>query len=101
MAASSTQRGNGPANLITYDGRGSLIFNDPSANADGRYLSGTLVNSSTRDFTIFWLGHYQDNAPFASSGTYAYNVGLNSISHQRDDGNEAVSYTHLPLPTKA
>ena len=88
MAASSTQRGNGPANLITYDGRGSLIFNDPSANADGRYLSGTLVNSSTRDFTIFWLGHYQDNAPFASSGTYAYNVGLNSISHQRDDGNE-------------
>ena len=88
MAASSTQRGNGAANLITYDGSGRLIFNDPSVAADGRYLSGTLTNAGTSDFTIFWLGHYQDNAPFATSGTYAYNVGLNNISHQRDDGNE-------------
>lgn len=88
MAASSTQRGNGAANLITYDGSGRLIFNDPSVAADGRYLSGTLINAGTSDFTIFWLGHYQDNSPFATSGTYAYNVGLNNISHQRDDGNE-------------
>jgi len=88
MAASSTQRGNGAANLITYDGSGRLIFNDPSVAADGRYLSGTLTNAGTSNFTIFWLGHYQDNSPFATSGTYAYNVGLNNISHQRDDGNE-------------
>lgn len=88
MAASSTQRGNGAANLITYDGSGRLIFNDPSVAADGRYLSGTLINAGTSDLTIFWLGHYQDNSPFATSGTYAYNVGLNNISHQRDDGNE-------------
>ena len=87
MAASSTQRGNGAANLITYDGSGRLIFNDSSASSDGRYLSGNLANAGTSDFTIFWLGHYQDNAPFATSGTYAYNVGLNNISHQRDDVN--------------
>lgn len=86
MAASSMQRGNGATNLITYDGNGRLIFNDPSAAADGRYLSGTLTNAGTSDFTIFWLGHYKANAPFATSGTYAYNVGLNNISHQRDDG---------------
>ncbi|MBT7983004.1 MAG: hypothetical protein HN584_10575, partial [Akkermansiaceae bacterium] len=88
IAASSIQRGNGAANLITYDRSGRLIFNDPNAAADGRYLSGTLANAGTSDFTIFWLGHYQDNAPFATSGTYAYNVGLNNISHQRDDGDE-------------
>ncbi|NCG28558.1 MAG: hypothetical protein GWP42_13565 [Verrucomicrobiales bacterium] len=87
MATSSTQRGNGAANLITYDGSGRLIFNDSSASSDGRYLSGNLANAGTSDFTIFWLGHYQDNAPFATSGTYAYNVGLNNISHQRDDVN--------------
>ena len=86
MVAPSTQRGSGAADLITYDGSDRLIFDDPSAGADGRYLSGTLANAGTSDFTIFWLGHYQDGAPFATSGTYAYNVGLNDISHQRDDG---------------
>ena len=87
MTTSSTQRGSGAADLITYDGSGRLIFDDTSTAADGRYLSGSLANTATGDFSIFWLGHYQDSAPFASSGTYAYNVGLNSISHQRDDGN--------------
>ena len=86
MVAPSTQRGSGAADLITYDGSDRLIFDDPSAGADGRYLSGNLANAGTSDFTIFWLGHYQDGAPFATSGTYAYNVGLNNISHQRDDG---------------
>ena len=87
MVASSTQRGSGAADLITYDGSDRLIFDDTSTAADGRYLSGSLANSGTSDFTIFWLGHYKDGAPFATSGTYAYNVGLNNISHQRDDGN--------------
>ncbi len=86
MVASSTQRGSGAADLITYDGSDRLIFDDVSTNSDGRYLAGNLVNAGTSDFTIFWLGHYQDGAPFATSGTYAYNVGLNNISHQRDDG---------------
>ena len=87
MTALSTQRGNGAADFITYDGSSRLIFDDTSTAADGRYLSGILANSGTSDFTIFWLGHYKDGAPFATSGTYAYNVGLNNISHQRDDGN--------------
>ncbi|MFP6903803.1 MAG: hypothetical protein VCG02_01205, partial [Verrucomicrobiota bacterium] len=87
MVASSTQRGSGAAELITYDGSARLIFDDPSPVADGRFLSGSLANAGTNDFTIFWLGHYQDGAPLATSGTYAYNVGLNDISHQRDDGN--------------
>ncbi len=86
MVASSMQRGSGAADLITYDGSDSLIFDDVSTNSDGRYLAGNLANAGTSDFTIFWLGHYQDGAPFATSGTYAYNVGLNNISHQRDDG---------------
>ena len=87
MVASSTQRGSGAADLIAYDGSARLIFDDPSPVADGRFLSGSLANAGTNDFTIFWLGHYQDGAPLATSGTYAYNVGLNDISHQRDDGN--------------
>ena len=87
MTALSTQRGNGAADFITYDGSSRLIFDDTSTAADGRYLSGILANSGTSDFTIFWLGHYKDGAPFATSGTYAYNVGLSDISHQRDDGN--------------
>jgi len=87
ITAFSTQRGNGAADLITYDGNGRLIFDDTSTAADGRYLSGTLANAGTSNFSIFWLGHYQDGAPFAASGTYAYNVGLNNISHQRDDAN--------------
>ncbi len=86
MVTSSTQRGSGTAELITYDGSDRLIFDDTSVAADGRFLSGSLANAGSPDFTIFWLGHYQDGAPFASSGTYAYNVGLNDISHQRDDG---------------
>ena len=86
MTTSSTQRGNGGADLITYDGSGRLIFDDTSVAADGRYLSGSLANAGTSNFTIFWLGHYKDGAPFATSGTYAFNVGLNNISHQRDDG---------------
>ncbi|MFP6873462.1 MAG: hypothetical protein VCA55_08115, partial [Verrucomicrobiales bacterium] len=56
MVVSSTQRGNGAANLITYDGSDRLIFNDTSVAADGRYLSGILANAGTSDFTIFWLG---------------------------------------------
>ena len=86
MVALSTQRGSGAADLITYDGSDRLIFDDVSTGADGRFLSGNLANAGTSNFTIFWLGHYQDGAPFATSGTYAYNVGLNDVSHQRDDG---------------
>ncbi|MCP4850002.1 MAG: hypothetical protein GY899_18840 [Verrucomicrobiaceae bacterium] len=86
MTVLSTQRGNGAADLITYDGSDRLIFDDTSVAADGRFLSGNLANSGTSNFTIFWLGNYKDGAPFATSGTYAYNVGLNNISHQRDDG---------------
>ena len=87
MSVLSTQRGDGAADLITYDGSDRLIFDDTGTAADGRYLSGSLANAGTSDFTIFWLGHYQASSPFAASGTYAYNIGLNNISHQRDDGN--------------
>jgi hypothetical protein len=85
MAVASTQRGAGAADLITYDGSGSLIFDDPIDGDDGRYLLGSLVNTATSDFTVIWLGHYKDGAPFATSGAYAYNIGPNDISHQRDD----------------
>ena len=85
MIVSSTQKGNGAQELITYDS-GKLIFDDTAVGADGRYLAGKLNNAETKDFTVFWLGHYKSDAPFATSGTYAYNIGLSNTSHQRDDG---------------
>ena len=86
MIINSTQRGAGAADLITYDGNSTLSFDDTSVGADGRYLNGTLTNSQTTEMTVFWLGHYEAGAPFDTSGTYAYNIGLSDISHQRDDG---------------
>jgi len=86
MIVHSTQRGNGGQELITYDGSGKLIFDDTSVGADGRYLEGTLSNSESEDFTVFWVGNYSADAPFATSGTYVYNIGPSNTSHQRDDG---------------
>ena len=86
MIVQSAQKGNGGSDLISYDGTGKLFFDDTSVAADGRYLTGKLNNTETKEFTIFWLGHYKADAPFATSGTYAYNIGLSNTSHQRDDG---------------
>ena len=86
MIVQSAQKGNGGSDLISYDGTGKLFFDDTSVAADGRYLTGKLSNTETKEFTIFWLGHYKADVPFATSGTYAYNIGLSNTSHQRDDG---------------
>ncbi len=86
MIVLSTQRGNAGQELITYDGSGKLTFDDTSVGADGRYLEGTLSNSESEDFTVFWVGHYKADAPYATSGTYVYNIGPSNTSHQRDDG---------------
>ena len=86
MIVQSAQKGNGGAELISYDGVGKLSFDDTSVGADGRYLTGKLSNAETKEFTVFWLGHYKADAPFATSGAYAYNIGLSNTSHQRDDG---------------
>jgi len=85
MTVTSTQRGNGNASLITYDGAGSLNFDDSVLSPDGRYLSGALANNGSTDFTVFWLGHYRSGAPFEDSGTYSFNIGSGSLAHQRDD----------------
>ena len=86
MEVTSVQRGGGAASLISYDGSGRLSFDDTAVGADGRYLAGALSNTATVNFTVIWLGNYDAGAPFATSGTYAYNIGANDISHQRDDG---------------
>jgi hypothetical protein len=86
MIIVSTQRGGGAPELITYDGSGKLTFDDTDVGADGRYLEGTLSNAESKEFTVFWVGNYSADAPFATSGTYVYNIGINSTSHQRDDG---------------
>ena len=86
MIVLSTQRGNAGQELITYDGSGKLTFDDTNVGADGRYLEGTLSNSESEEFTVFWVGNYSADAPFATSGTYVYNIGPNNTSHQRDDG---------------
>jgi uncharacterized protein YjbI with pentapeptide repeats/predicted aspartyl protease len=84
MAVTNTEHGTAEASHISYDGSSTLTFTDPGA--DGRYLAGTLSNAQSTDFTVFWLGHYEADAPSATSGNYAYNIGANDISHQRDDG---------------
>ena len=86
MIVRSTQRGAGAAELITYDGSGKLTFDDTDVGADGRYLEGALSNAESKELTVFWVGNYSAEAPFATSGTYVYNIGINSTSHQRDDG---------------
>ncbi len=88
MTVQSAQTGNGAKELISYDLSGRLIFDDKSVTTDGRYLAGTLSNTESEDFSVLWLVHYNANAPFASTGTYAYNIGINNTSHQRDDGAE-------------
>ena len=101
MIVHTTQRGDGGQELITYDGSGKLIFDDTSVGADGRYLEGILSNSESEDFTVFWVGHYKAEAPFATSGTYVYNIGPNNTSHQRDDGKGGFvvgSTTEQPTP---
>lgn len=85
MTIDSTPRGSGAADLITYDGSGTLSFDDTSDSSEGRFLSGALSNSNSTDFTVFWRGHYNAGAPFENSGTYAFNIGLNDLAHQRDN----------------
>ena len=84
MEVTNTQHGTVDASHISYDGSGTLTFTDPGSG--GRYLAGTLSNSASTDFTVFWRGHYEADAPSATSGNYAYNIGPSNISHQRDDG---------------
>ena len=86
MIVTSTQRGGGAPELITYDGSGKLTFDDTDVGADGRYLEGALSNAESKELTVFWVGNYSADAPFATSGAYVYNIGINSTSHQRDDG---------------
>ena len=86
MVVTSTQKGGGAPELITYDGSGKLTFDDTDVSADGRYLEGALSNAESKELTVFWVGNYSADAPFATSGTYVYNIGINSTSHQRDDG---------------
>ena len=62
------------------------MFDDTAEGDDGRYLEGTLSNDGSTAFTVIWRGQYSADAPFATSGTYAYNIGPNATSHQRDDG---------------
>ena len=86
MIVRSTQRGDGAPELIKYGRPGKLIFDDTSVGADGRYLEGTLSNAESKELTVFWVGNYSADAPFATSGAYVYNIGINNTSHQRDDG---------------
>ena len=89
MKLQSTARGQGKPDWISYDSANqSILFDDSEVGADGRYLSGSLSHEATTSMTVFWLGHYAEEAPFASSGTYAYNIGPNHTSHQRDDSGE-------------
>jgi hypothetical protein len=80
----TTNTGTGASSLLTYDGSQTISFGD--ATGVTRRLNGTLSNSASASFTVFWKGFYDASAPFATSGTYAYNIGLSDISHQRDDG---------------
>ncbi|HWL08971.1 MAG TPA: hypothetical protein VNQ76_11220, partial [Planctomicrobium sp.] len=68
---------------ITYDSStATLKFDD--RNGGTRSLVGTLGNTAGSAFTVFWKGCYDPSAPYASSGTYVYNIGPNKIAHKRD-----------------
>ncbi|HJM64148.1 MAG: PEP-CTERM sorting domain-containing protein [Roseibacillus sp.] len=84
MVVTNTGHGTAADSHISYDGSSTLTFTDPGSG--GRYLAGALSNAQSTDFTVLWRGHYEADAPFATSGNYAYNIGSNDISHQRDDG---------------
>ena len=86
MKLESMQRGGGASDLISYHPEGRLLFDDTAEGDDGRYLEGTLSNDGSTSFTVIWRGQYSADAPFATSGTNAYNIGPNATSHQRDDG---------------
>jgi hypothetical protein len=79
-----TNTGTGASSLLTYDGFGTISFGDGPGST--RRLNGALANAASASVTVFWRGFYDPSAAFATSGTYAYNIGPNDISHQRDDG---------------
>jgi hypothetical protein len=86
MTVLSKQHGDTNLDLIKYDGEGGLSFSDTPFGPDRMYLEGNLGNQATSECTIFWLGYYSAQAPFETQGTYAYNIGPDDTSHQRDDG---------------
>lgn len=86
MKVSTIRHGSDTLDLIKYDGKGKLEFNDTNLSADRMYLEGILRNDETQECTIIWLGNYSAGAPFDTRGTYAYNIGPDDTSHQRDDG---------------
>ena len=86
MALTAMSRtGGGDPSLIAWDGSGTLGFDDPAASSQGRFLRGTLTNAGGSEMTVIWFGHYDDGHPAENSGAYAFNIGLNQLSHQRDD----------------
>lgn len=94
MTVISRKHGGASSDLIEYDGEGGLAFNDTPFGPDRIYLEGNLVNQATSECSIFWLGYYSAQAPFEAQGTYAYNIGPDDTSHQRDDGKGAYVVEH-------
>ncbi|MEZ5301433.1 MAG: choice-of-anchor Q domain-containing protein [Verrucomicrobiales bacterium] len=82
-AMAVTNMGTGAPGLITYDGSGTLNFDDQGSNE--RFLRGQLTNAAGSEMTVVWFGHYDAGNPAENSGAYAFNIGLNQISHQRDN----------------
>ncbi len=78
-----TNMGTGNPGLITYDGIGTLNFDDDGRNE--RFLRGLLSNAGGSEMTVVWYGHYDSGNPSENSGAYAFNIGLNDLSHQRDN----------------
>ena len=78
-----TNMGTGDPGLITYDGIGTLNFDDDGSNE--RFLRGLLSNAGGSEMTVVWYGHYDAGNPNENSGAYAFNIGLNDLSHQRDN----------------
>lgn len=86
MALTSVPRaGGGAPSLIAYRGSGTLSFDDSRVEGEGRFLDGFLTNSGGTEMTVVWYGHYDAGALAEDSGAYAFNIGLNELSHQRDN----------------
>lgn len=82
--------GNNDGSAISLSGDSpirKIFFTDPTPTNTLR-LEGPIPNleNGAENYTIFWRGHY-DSSPdsFEDAGRYAYNIGANNVSHQRDE----------------
>ena len=91
---SQNNNGSSVTEQITRSSTGdSIQFADPeneSPSAGQRFEGELPLPGNLSSYTIFWRGHYDSGHAYQSLGMVAYNVGPDTILHQRGpDGNSS------------